>query len=89
MGRSALENFHRRFGNPPRIDVKFTDIESEPDKDYLYDKIFDAWVDALRSLLGREPSQDEIFGLKSIRNEIENNPGGGKDGAKSHALVGC
>lgn len=86
MGRSAQENFNRRFGNPPRIDIKFTDIESEPDKDYRYSKIFDAWVGALRSLLGRESTEAEIFGLKSIRSELEANPGG-KNGEKSYALV--
>jgi hypothetical protein len=63
---------------PPNITLKFTDIETEPDKDYRYSKIFDAWVVALRSLLGREPTQDEIFGLKSIRSELESHFGGGK-----------
>jgi len=42
MGRSAQENFYRRFGNPPRITVKFSNIEDEPDPAYHYDKIFKA-----------------------------------------------
>ncbi|MFA6216397.1 MAG: hypothetical protein WDL87_01925 [Candidatus Omnitrophota bacterium] len=73
MGRTAQQNFYRRFGNPPRITVKFTDIDSEPDRDYRYQKIFEAWVVMLRSLLGREPTEPEIFGMKDIRQEITAN----------------
>jgi len=66
MGRTAQENFNRRFGNPPRITVRFVDIDSEPDRDYRYDKIFEAWVGCVRSLLGREPTEPEIFGTVSL-----------------------
>lgn len=66
MGRSAQDNFNRRFGSPPRIEVRFVDIDSEPDPGYHYDKIFDAWVGCVRSLLGREPTEDEIFGRVSL-----------------------
>lgn len=75
MGRSAQENFYRRFGNPPRIIPKFTDIDTLPDKDYRYQKIFEAWVVVLRSLLGREPTEAESFGMKDIRQEIAKNLG--------------
>ena len=83
MGRSAQENFYRRFGNPPRITVKFSNIEDEPDPAYHYDKIFKAYVGCLRSLLGRQPTKDEIFGLKDIRQEIATN----LEKEKTHANV--
>lgn len=75
MGRSALQNFHLRFGNPPRITVRFVNIEDEPDRDYRYQKIFEAWVVVLRALLGREPTEPEIFGMKDIRQELAKNLG--------------
>ena len=70
MGRSAQENFYRRFGNPPRITVKFSNIEDEPDPGYHYDKIFSAWVGCVRALLGREPTEAEIFGEVSLEETI-------------------
>ncbi len=75
MGRTAQENFYRRFGNPARITVRFVNIEDEPDRDYRYQKIFEEWVVMLRSLLGREPAEAEIFGMKDIREEIARNLG--------------
>jgi hypothetical protein len=75
MGRTALQNFKRRFGDPPRITVRFVDIDSEPDRDYRYQRIFEAWVVMLRSLLGREPTEAEIFGMKDIRQELAKTPG--------------
>lgn len=66
MGRTAQENFSRRFGNPPRITVRFVNIEDEPDTDYIYQRIFEAWVCCCKALLGREPSEDEIFGRVSL-----------------------
>ena len=66
MGRTALQNFKRRFGDPPRITVRFVDIDSEPDRDYRYDKIFEAWRGCVRALLGREPTEPEVFGTVSL-----------------------
>jgi hypothetical protein len=55
-------NFHKRFGNPPRITLTF---ERTTDQALLRDdaqRTLEAYTEILRSLLKREPTQDEIFG---------------------------
>jgi len=71
-------HFHKRFGNPPRITLTF---ERTTDQALLREdaqRTFEAYSDILRSLLKREPTQDELFGnvliseaagLVSVNNE--------------------
>jgi len=66
MGRTAQQNFDRRFGNPIRMSVRFVNIEDEPDPGYHYDRIFEAWRGCVRALLGREPTEAEVFGTVSL-----------------------
>ena len=55
-------NFHKRFGNPPRITLTF---ERTTDQALLREdaqRTLEAYADILRALLKREPTQNELFG---------------------------
>lgn len=57
-----VSNFHKRFGNPPRITLTF---ERTTDQALLREdaqRTFEAYSDILKSLLKREPTRDELFG---------------------------
>lgn len=67
MGRSTSDNFKRRFGDPPRIALKFdkkkASFVEDADKSK---KLADAAIGILRGVLGRDPTQDEILGKVDI-----------------------
>ncbi len=67
MGRSASDNFKRRFGDPARIKIQLeTKKPSFSEESYRNQKIAEASIDILRSVLGRELTQDEILGKVDI-----------------------
>lgn len=66
-GRSAKDNFKKRFGDPARIKIQLeTEKTSFAEKSHRSQKIAEASIDILRSVLGREPAQDEILGKADI-----------------------
>jgi hypothetical protein len=73
MGKRADNNFKKRFGDPPRIVVKFEQkpLDSEERK-YRSRRIADAVKAILTDLLGREPTHDELIGRVPIaENDIK------------------
>lgn len=67
MGRRISDNFKRRFGDPPRFEIKYaTDKLSPSEKSYRNEKMATAYVEALRGILGREPTHAEILGKVDI-----------------------
>ena len=66
-GRSTSDNFKRRFGDPPRIALRFdkkkASFVEEADRNK---KLAEAATDILRGVLGREPTHDEIIGKVDI-----------------------
>lgn len=65
MGNSAAKNFECRFGNPPRITVKFVDSELDSDR------IFGAWRGCVEAMLGRAPTESELLGQVSLEEVIK------------------
>ncbi len=71
MGRSISENFKRRFGDPPRIEIKYeTKKASFDERAHRNQKMVEATIDVLRGILGREPTQAEILGEVDISKTI-------------------
>jgi len=76
-GRSAKDNFKRRFGDPARIKIEYAKDKISPSEDaYRSEQISKAYAGVLKGIFGREPTQDEIIGktdiawhLKKRRNE--------------------
>jgi len=67
-GRSAKDNFKRRFGDPARIKIEYAKDKISPSEDeYRSEQISKAYAGGLKGILGREPTQDEIFGIKNIQ----------------------
>jgi len=59
---SAESNFKRRFGENPRISI--IQIKETPaDCKERNERIFKAYCKVLQSLINREPSSVELFGL--------------------------
>lgn len=66
-GRSAKDNFKRRFGDPARIESRYAKDKISPSEDaYRSEQISKAYAGVLKGVLGREPTQDEILGQKDI-----------------------
>ncbi|MBI5872873.1 MAG: hypothetical protein HZB36_01860 [Candidatus Omnitrophica bacterium] len=67
MRRTVHDNFKKRFGDPPRIEIKFeakkASFVEEADRSK---KMAEAATGILRGVLGREPTQDEILGRVDI-----------------------
>jgi hypothetical protein len=67
MGKSAKDNFKRRFGDPVRIKIEYAkDKTSHSEDEYRSEQISKAYAGVLKGVLGREPTQDEIIGVKDI-----------------------
>lgn len=65
--KSAKENLKQRFGDPMRVDVNYSkNTISLSEEDYQSKRLSKAYVEVLRGVLGREPTQDEILGKKDI-----------------------
>lgn len=72
MGRSAEDNFKKRFGDPMRVDVEYSKNRTSPSqKDYQSKQLSKAYVEVLRGMLGREPTQDEIIGKADIARHLK------------------
>ncbi len=68
--RSISDNFKRRFGDPARIEIKYAKDKLSPaEKSYRNEKMATAYVEVLRGILGREPTQDEILGKVDVSNK--------------------
>ncbi len=66
-GRSAKDNFKRRFGDPARIKIEYVKDKISPSEDeYRSEQISKAYAGVLKGILGREPTQEEILGNKVI-----------------------
>ncbi len=67
MGRTVSDNFKRRFGDPPRITLKFEKKKSSfVEEAGRNKKLAEAATGILRGVLVREPTQDEILGKVDI-----------------------
>jgi len=64
-GKRAINNFTKRFGNPPRIILTFEKVSPEEDREDAM-RVFSAYKDMLTSLIGREPTHAELFGYVPI-----------------------
>ena len=65
MGKRAMNNFKKRFGDPPRITVTFVKGTPEEVRE-VSERTFSAYKDMLTSLLGRIPTNDELYGRVPI-----------------------
>jgi len=62
-GRSAKNNFKRRFGDPARIKIEHVkDKMSLSEDEYRSGQISKAYAGVLKGVLGRELTQDEMLG---------------------------
>ena len=72
MGRRLSDNFKKRFGDPPRIEIKYTKKKlSSTEEVYRSSQIATAHAKVLRSILGREPTQNEILGKVDISKQLK------------------
>ena len=70
-GRSAKDNFKRRFGDTARIEIRYAKDKMTPSEDSCRsEQISKAYAGVLKDILGREPTQDEIFGNKDISTKL-------------------
>jgi len=70
-GRSIKDNFKRRFGDPARIKIEYAKDKISPSEEaYRSEQISKAYAGVLKSVLGREPTQDEIIGKVDIAKEL-------------------
>ncbi len=70
-GRSAKDNFKRRFGDPARIKIEYAKDKISPSEDSCRsEQLSKAYAGVLKGILGREPIQDEILGVKDISRKI-------------------
>jgi hypothetical protein len=66
-GRSANDNFTRRFGDPARIKIEYAKDKISPSEEaYRSEQISKAYAGVLKGILGREPTQDQIIGKTNI-----------------------
>lgn len=66
-GRSAKDNFKRRFGDPARIKIEYAKDKISPSEDSSRsEQLSKAYSGVLKCILGREPTQDEIIGKVDI-----------------------
>lgn len=65
----AQRNFEKRFGNPMRVKLIYVPVPESEREDWEK-RVFAAHVRCLRSLLGREPTDPEIFGEESIEDRL-------------------
>lgn len=76
MGRSTSDNFKKRFGDPERIEIKFETAKlSTFEESCRSEQLSKAYVEVLRGVLGREPTQNEIIGKVDILKSLRKNSG--------------
>jgi len=66
-GRSAKDNFKRRFGDPARIEIEYAKDKIAPSEEvYRSEQISEAYTGVLKGILGRAPTEDEVIGKIDI-----------------------
>ena len=66
-GRSAKDNFKRRFGDPVRIDIRYAkDKISTSEDSCRSEQLSKAYAGVLKGILGRESTQDEVIGNTEV-----------------------
>ena len=71
MTKRIKKNFAKRFGDPPRISI--TPVSILPgERRYHSEKVIKAYEQLLSSILKRPVTKEELFGLKSLENELGN-----------------
>lgn len=70
-GRSAKDNFKRRFGDLARIKIEYAKDKVSPSEEvYRSEQISKAYAGVLKGILGREPTQDELSGNEDITRHL-------------------
>lgn len=70
MGQRLKDNFNKRFGN--RINILYSDKLFNPSEQRIHnEKIYKAFSEVLNSVLGREPTEAELFGIVDIRKSVK------------------
>ncbi len=70
MGKTIIQNFQKRFGNPPRITITSVPLSSQ-EKEFRDAKIFEIYKQLLTSLLKRPPTEKELLGLVNIEEAVK------------------
>ena len=84
MGKRAEANLKKRFGDPPRIIMKFDDKPLDgAERKYRNERIVDAVKGVLKSLLGRDPTEKELLGKIDISKALKKGLKGGKTSQKA------
>jgi hypothetical protein len=66
-GRSANDNFKKRFGDPVRIEIRYAKDKMTLSEDsHRSEQLSAAYTGVLKGILGREPTMEEIIGKKDI-----------------------
>ena len=63
------DNFKKRFGDPARVEVKFSKPSSFGNENADITKAYEA---VLKGILKSDPTQDEIIGKKDIARHLKN-----------------
>ena len=67
MGKRIENKMKKRFGDPMRITVSFPKKPMSSSELTIHNKgLASAYIGLLESLLGRKPTQDEIYGRVSL-----------------------
>ena len=70
-GRSAKDNFKRRFGDPARIEIEYAKDKISPSEEaYRSEQMSKAYAGVLKGILGREPTQDELSGKEDATRHL-------------------
>ena len=71
-GRSAKDNFKRRFGDSSWIEIRYAKDKIAPSEEaYRSEQISKAYAGVLKGILDREPTQDEIVGKTDIARHLK------------------
>jgi len=68
--RARASNFHKRFGNPPRITMRPVRMAGNWCKVEQERRIVEAYGSSLKELLGREPADVELWGNKPLEGAV-------------------
>ncbi len=64
MGQRVRNNFDKRFGD--RIQVVYAQSLSPSERELRNKKLCEAVIKVLTGILGREPTQRELFGIDDL-----------------------
>lgn len=68
MGRSIADNFKKRFGGTgPKFECQYPKgRKTLSERKYRNQRLADVYRELLKSILGRDPTDDELFGRVDI-----------------------